>query len=322
LNLNFPIPAKEHPDRGGARQQPPSLPTPSPLRQTPPVLACASCSHITCPNILLSVLLQYILIVYQAYAQLEPLAWEYGPSKKEVKFYYNEPREPYMLQMREEFDYDELAAGAKTDLERARIVCDWVHKRWEHKGDCEPPKNDPIRILKDARRGMKFSCREYALVAAGCLNSLGIRARIVQLMPKDVANHPLGSYHYVTQAYLNDRKKWIMIDPQWNIIPMLKNYPLSIVELQPALAKGFKGLTWGVCTDSLAALYKEGIGEYLYFLIAVFDNRVEGTALPRPVKGGLMLVPIGCKVPGYFDSLARMKITVTNNLSEFYGMPY
>lgn len=252
---------------------------------------------------------------------IERLTWDNGPSKKQYHFFFDDPRDPYMVRLRKQFGIDAMTAKAKSDLERVRIVCDWVHYQWKHKGDAPPPKNDPIAILEEARQGAQFSCREYALVAAGCLNSLGIKTRIVELLPKNIEQRTLGSYHIVAEAYLNDRKKWVMLDPQWNTIPTLKNYPLNLVELQATLARGSEGLDFGGILDSMSISYREGLGQYLYFMRVSFNNRVQTTDLPHTLMGmdGLLLAPIGAEIPSYFVTRLKGRLTVTNVLPEFYG---
>jgi hypothetical protein len=250
---------------------------------------------------------------------LEALKWENGPTDRKFEFYYNDPNEPCMVALQEKYRLNELTSNAKNDFDRATIICDWVHKQFDHQGDCPPQPNNPITIIEKGRRGAKFSCREYAMVTAACLNSIGIKARPVQLLPKDVANLPMGSYHFVTQAFLSDRKKWVMVDAQWNVIPTLKGFPLSTVELQPALAKDFAGIEFGKVSPEVREAYKRDIGRYLYYFIVFFDNRLEGTAFPHREEGGLLLAPLGTQLPSYFASLKMSRITVTHVLSEFYG---
>ncbi len=87
--------------------------------------------------------------------ELGPLNWTNNPSQKPPKFYYPNPMRPYMRRLNETYKISQLVAGAKSDLERTRIICDWVNQQWSHKGDCPVQKNDPIAILESGRSGIR-----------------------------------------------------------------------------------------------------------------------------------------------------------------------
>jgi len=255
---------------------------------------------------------------------VEKLVWEKGPAQKRYFFVVDSPSDPPMVQLRETFGLDKLVAKAKSDLERVKIMTAWVHSQWEHKGDVPPPKNDPIMILMAARAGERFSCREYALVLADCLNSIGIKSRIVELLPKDVESGGRGNYHIVTEAFLPDIRKWAMADAQWNTVPTYRGAALSLIELQGVIADGkFKGLHFGgEIADSMTIDYPRKLAKYLYFFRVGFNNRVQTTDLPISVMGrrGLMLMPVGAKLSDSFYSVTKGRVQISHNPTEFYGV--
>jgi len=255
-------------------------------------------------------------------AKTEKLKWDKGPVKTPYYFFVDGPEDPYMTRLRTEFGIDKMTANAKSDLERIEIICQWVHHQWPHKGDVPPPRNDPIQILYEARRGATFSCREYSLVAAGCLNSLGIKTRVVEIMPENVEELTKGSYHIVAEAYLNDLGRWAMLDPQWGVVPTLNGGPLNLVELQDAVHDGIpRGLKFVNLPDSLSAIYAAGMANYIYHLRVSFNNRVSTTKIPFAVMGrrGLMLIPLDAKVSKEFEAATVGRVAVTRNPKEFYG---
>jgi len=254
--------------------------------------------------------------------EIKILKWDTQAPEKEFRFFADSPTDPYMVRLRTEFGLDKMTAGAKDDLERVKIITSWVHSQWEHKGDCTPPKNDPLAILNAAKSGARFSCREYALVTMDCLNSIGIKSRIVEIMPKDIEIRTRGSYHIVTEAFLPDRHKWVMADAQWNAVPTYKGKPLNIVETRRAIAEGrYKGLSFGAIPDSIKAIYPLQLADYIYFLRVGFINRVSITKLPTSVMGrrGVLLAPLDSEIPKSFLDATKGRVEITHNPSAFYG---
>ncbi|MDR1054268.1 MAG: hypothetical protein LBL90_00170 [Prevotellaceae bacterium] len=76
---------------------------------------------------------------------------------------------------------------------------------------------------------------EYGIVTTACLNSIGIKSRIFALKTKDSEIRPYGAGHVLLEVFLNDLDKWIMVDPQWDIIVYIDGMTLNTVELQDAV---------------------------------------------------------------------------------------
>ncbi len=226
---------------------------------------------------------------------------------------------PYMRRLKESYKISEMTANVRSDLERVKIISGWVNRQWTHHGDCPIQNNDPIAILEAARSGETFSCYEYSLVTSGCLNSIGIKTRTVVLLPRDVERRANGNYHVVAEAYLNDKKKWVMVDAQWDAVPTLNNYPLSVVELQNALTKGLRGIDFGNLKGEMTDLYPQDLAIYLHYLYTPLDNRVIGAKSPDNVGGGVMLIPLGDKPPRRFAMAPVGRFVVTNAVTDFYG---
>ncbi len=249
------------------------------------------------------------------------LLWNFGPPKEPIEFIWNEQNEPYLVKLREEYKLDSLIEGAKSDLERIRIICDWVHRQWRHNSNSTPEKNDPLAILKKAASGFDFSCLEYASVTAGCLNSLGIRSRIVDLLPKDYNERETGLVHVVVEAYLNDKRKWVMVDAQWNAVPMVKNYPLNCIELQTVISRNTPGLSLPNQTSEFTSKYVDWIYPYLYYICSLFDQRIYRTEIPYRKHGSAILYPLGAPKIKNFKDTELKKARYTNVISEFYAPP-
>jgi transglutaminase-like putative cysteine protease len=202
------------------------------------------------------------------------------------------PDDPYLTRLREGYALAELVEGRKSDYEKVRAVSRWVRTRWEHNGSNMPEKPDPISILEEAKQGKRFRCVEYSAVLAAALNAVGVRARVLSLLTEDVETRESGAAHVVAEAYLADRKKWVMVDGQWDVIPTLKGKPLG-AEFQRALAKREKGLGVDTFSGVKADGYFEWVAPYLFYFITKFDGRY-GVAASRKE---LVLVPVGAREP-------------------------
>jgi transglutaminase-like putative cysteine protease len=156
-----------------------------------------------------------------------------------------------------------------------------------------PEKPDPISILEEAKQGKRFRCVEYSAVLAAALNAVGVRARVLSLLTEDVETRESGAAHVVAEAYLADRKKWVMVDGQYDVVPTLKGKPLGAVEFQRALAKREKGLGVDTFSGMSAEGYFEWVAPYLFYFVTRFDGRY-GVATSRKE---LVLVPVGAKEP-------------------------
>lgn len=203
------------------------------------------------------------------------------------------PADAYLARLREENALGELVKGRRSDYEKVRAVSRWVRTRWEHNGSNIPEKPDPISILEEAKQGKRFRCVEYSAVLAAALNAVGVRARVLSLLTEDVETRESGAAHVVAEAYLADRKRWVMVDGQWDVIPTLKGKPLGAVEFQRALARREKGLGVDTFSGVKADGYFEWVAPYLFYFITKFDGRY-GVAASRKE---LVLVPVGAKEP-------------------------
>ena len=218
--------------------------------------------------------------------------------------------EDYLTTLRSEYSLEELVAHAVSDIERVAIVTDWVHNLWQHHGSNAPKEGHPLFILREVAKGERFRCVEYAVVIEGCLQALGIPARTLGLKMKDVETRASSAGHVVTEAYLKDMDKWVMIDGQWNAIPFIGSTPISAVELQAAIALKDRELTFPKLSRSRGLLYKKWMSPYLYY----FDVTLNGTRI--------MLAPEGAKEPTVFQQKWPLTVDVfTHSVRDFYARP-
>ena len=276
----------------------------------------------------------YVAIPKRAYAltvvraldtRYDALAFDTQTRNKKIKCWYEQNnRNEYLDLLRSKYPVDSLVKGAKTDTEKALCILHWVHRQWKHNGSNEPQKSDAISILDEAGKGNNFRCVEYGIVTAACLNAAGLKARVLRLKTKDVETAEFGAGHVLAEVYLNDLKKWVLLDGQWDAMPVLNNIPLNAVEFQQAIATGYDNLSIVTSSGTNKRDYVEWIFPYLYYFNFPFDNR-EGPAIKKnKIKGkpDLMLVPTGAKNPTVFQIKVKLNYCVyTHSINDFYAAP-
>ncbi len=216
------------------------------------------------------------------------------------------------------FGLKSVIAHETTDLGRARALCQWVYFRLEHDGHQTFESTDAFDILQAAQAGQSVQCVEYGLVLATAFNAVGIRARPLYLKAANVQTKASAASHALAEAWLPDLGKWVMVDAQADIIPMLGPMPLSALELQQALLAHRPNLTVLTSTKAQAGSYFRWVKPYLFYFDTVLDNRYGVRKSPV----GLMLVPLGARNPTVFQQTARIRnMRYTNSATTFYASP-
>ncbi|WP_162428704.1 transglutaminase-like domain-containing protein [Pontibacter pudoricolor] len=255
----------------------------------------------------------------------EALKFNKPATKPGYSFVYEQNQNNEFLNtLREQYNLDAIVAGAANDTERALRMVNWVHQQWNHNGMNEPSKPDALTILAEAKAGKQFRCVEYGTVTAASLNAIGLPARRLGLKMKEVETIEFGAGHVLLEVYLPDLKKWVMLDGQFDVMPVLNNVPLNAVEFQQAIANNYDKLEIRSLSGASKPQYVNWIYPYLYYFDVKFDNR-EGIALERKKTDGkqsLMLVPVGAKEPKVFQIKNPIDYCkYTTSVADFYQAP-
>jgi len=265
----------------------------------------------------------YALTEVRGYA-FEALSFGKTSSTAYPFLYEQNSRNAFLDSLRRDYNLPALVAGLRSDSARALRILKWTHDRWSHNGDNEPSKNDALTILAEARGGKQFRCVEYGIVAASALNAIGLPARVLGLKTKDVETTPYGAGHVLLEVYLRDLKKWVLLDGQWDAMPLLNGVPLNAVEFQQAIARNYKNLQIRSRSGCDKDAYVRWIYPYLYYFDVRFDNR-EGLKEARAKvegKQSLMLVPEGAKEPTIFQKTGSINYALyTRSMADFYAPP-
>lgn len=261
----------------------------------------------------------------------------YDPAYKTLRFsnqtfshrlsfkYQLDKNNTYSDKLREQYPIDSLIGNAVTDMDKALNILHWVHRQWKHNGDNRPSKWDALTILKEAGEGKEFRCVEYGIVASACLNAIGLPARTLALKTKDVETTQYGAGHVLTEVYLKDIGKWVLLDGQWDAMPVLNGVPLNAVEFQQAIADHYDQLEIKTVAGTTKRSYVQWIYPYLYYFDVNFENRQEINKSNRLLidgKRALMLVPKGASHPHIFQINNTIHDCIyTHNVADFYRPP-
>ena len=268
-------------------------------------------------------------IVYtDSFAQINKVQYDTINENTELIFLFPDTlNNSYLKQLRTEYELFKLIANKIEELDKVLAVLNWTHNQWEHNGSNEPSKNDALTILKEVKEGKKFRCVEYGIVSTAVLQSLNYKARVISLKTKNVETTASGAGHVLEEVWITQFNKWVYIDGQFNVMPILDGIPLNAVEFQNAIAKkqNFKLINSnGEVNKKIRKKYLSFITDYLYYLNTNFDNRNLPTneLFTYQGKKSLMLVPIGAKNPTIFQKKYPLNYLIyTNSIKDFYKAP-
>jgi hypothetical protein len=232
-----------------------------------------------------------------------------------------------LIRLRDKYQLEDVVKYAKNEQEKVLTMLNWVRNRWEHNGWNDAKTSNACTILERAENGEKFRCVEYGIVLKNTLMAVGLPARQLGLMTRDVAVTKFGAGHVLSEVWLKDKQKWAMIDAQFNIMPMIDDLPLNAVELQEAIIERknyrFVHINGDVSREEHKK-YLKFIPHYLYYFATSIDHRT----LPREARltieknDRILLKPIGSKTPLVFQRKYPIEGDyITTSLLDFYVAP-
>lgn len=149
--------------------------------------------------------------------------------RSKYKFIYQPHNEDKLKILRSEYDLEGLTRPFESELDKFKALRGWVRKQWKYGF----PKNvsrdyDTLDILRRAKNKEAFWCSEYTAAFIQCALSLGYQARYVGLCKG----------HVVAEIWSNELKKWIVMDPTFNIHFEMDGAPLNCLGLYNAFNSG------------------------------------------------------------------------------------
>ncbi|WP_207497156.1 transglutaminase-like domain-containing protein [Aridibaculum aurantiacum] len=258
--------------------------------------------------------------------QLTGIGFDNKATSEGYKFQYQtSANNKYLQTLREQYQLDKVVENKQTETEKALALLHWVHSQWKHDGDNEPKKSDALSILAEVKEGKNFRCVEYGIVGTAAMNAMGMPARVLALKTKDVETTEYGAGHVLMEVFLKEHNKWVLMDGQFDVMPVLNNVPLNAVEFQHAIENNYDELELRSGVGTRKHNYVSWVYPYLYYFDIKFDNRqlVDEQPVNYNGKKGLMLVPTGAKQPTVFQKQYPITYCAyTNSLADFYAAPF
>lgn len=255
----------------------------------------------------------------------DKVVYDQTTKRNDLRLYYQDPKTPYFDELRRKYPVDQLIKKDHSDMQKVLTILNWTSHQWKHDGNNAPKGNDAISILNEAKAGGRFPCFAYGIVLRDQLIAQGFAARTIYLKTKDAETRKGSPGHVATEVYLNDLKKWVFVDGQFNVMPTLKGKPLNAVEFQQAMSQNYEQVTFTSRGQVSKRAYTDFVYDYLYYFDIALDSRQIPAAESYKLEGkrSLMLVPVGApnlsKIP-FWD----MKVdycVYTHSLKDFYAEP-
>jgi hypothetical protein len=207
---------------------------------------------------------------------------------------------------------------ASNEFERVWQTCVIVHSLWQHDGAAAASAPDPVAIIEEASAGGRFRCVEYALVLQAALGGLGLRARRVILMTRDVETRETMAAHVAVEVYLREYGRWALADAQLAACPIVRGEPVSAWDVRHAIVQREPLALYGRSVED-TVLYCQWLRPYLSYFYVQFDTRFRSAAANT---SGLLLMEEGARPPRVVQGRWPLRdVIFTRNPALFYLAP-
>jgi len=145
-----------------------------------------------------------------------------------VPFVYDSPEAPPLRELARRYRLKELV-GAGGEYDQMLRLARWLGTRWDHgvdpvPGDAGCP--NPGAVIAAGEKGARFWCEIAARAMVQAATALGWPARLV--------TGSTDGYHWdhaLAEIWSNQFNKWILFDPDYNILYASGGVPLSAFEI-------------------------------------------------------------------------------------------
>ncbi len=147
----------------------------------------------------------------------------------EIPFVYESMDAPHLKALREQYDLQNIIAGAEDEYDAMLKLGAWIGKRWDHGTDPVPGGSvivQPADVIQAGESGSKFWCEIAAKVTVLAATALGWTARLTTSSQTGYRWQ-----HAVAEFWSNQHQKWFMIDTDFNVVYETNGIPLSAFEL-------------------------------------------------------------------------------------------
>lgn len=144
-------------------------------------------------------------------------------------FTFDQFDNPKHKEFRDKYKIDEVVAPGTTEFEKQILLMDWVNSKFPKFGRPSSTARGGLSVLQAVEEGHTFYCAHYTDVLVTAAASLGWIDRPLSLhRPHNIGDWATG--HSGNEIWSNQHKKWIMLDPTYNVHVEKKGVPLSAYE--------------------------------------------------------------------------------------------
>lgn len=203
-----------------------------------------------------------------------------------VRFIWEDFTNQKALQLRKDLGLENLIKTGKDEFEKQLLLKDWVHNTLPHG---LPPKDyadsSAIEIFKDAKKGKKMSCTQYAFAFLQFGVALGWYTRKLGID----SDHQSGEekmHHGVADIWSSQFKKWYVVDAMHNLHFEKDGMPLNSLEVRTEFLKNnAKDLQGVIGSNKETISYDKSCkgfdtpSNYFWFFISLRNNFFEKPGL-------------------------------------------
>lgn len=110
------------------------------------------------------------------------------------------------------YDLDRITEG-KTDIELMMAIMNWLCDTSKHSSTANYDSSSIDEIMTYGKEN-GLNCKCLSLVLSEVMRMYGIKAKVIWCYPKD---DYFDDCHVVVQAYSEEKKQWIMLDPTYRL---------------------------------------------------------------------------------------------------------
>jgi len=189
------------------------------------------------------------------------------------------------------YDLQEIA-GSGSNFSKAEKLMTWISDNIYHNGNYDnSAENTATALFAYALgKGKDFgiNCRSLSIALTECLLAIGIKARVVYIMPFSPYDH---DNHVVVEAWIDSLGKWVMLDPTYNLFFSRNDEPLGVLELRKALANQEElAFSEGANYNGEPLDFKEKLE---YFAKDLFWFIIESVQGHKPDGRNIIFAPVG-----------------------------
>ena len=151
-------------------------------------------------------------------------------SKFESRFTYDKSNNQKLKELASKYKLKDVVAGGKTEVDRMVFLSDWVHRQFKKFGQPTKKTVNALEILEETQKNGVFYCAQYSSVLISSCYSLGWVARELGL--HKLLGNPGSTEHSVTEVWSNQYRKWVILDPTFNIFIEKDGLPLNGNEIR------------------------------------------------------------------------------------------